>query len=144
MTSTSLILLVVLVLVEIVGRSFFDYSTMIADEYSGYLYLSIVFFGLAYGLNTDSHIRITIITSRVSEEANRWIDIVAGTLGLIVMGTVIFYAWELVLDTKLMDMVSEGVSETPLYLTQIPMVVGSVLLFIALLSFTLERIAHDR
>ncbi len=42
-SSTLLVLLVVLIMTEIIGRSFFDYSTMIADEYSGYLYLAAVF-----------------------------------------------------------------------------------------------------
>jgi len=144
LTSLSIVGLVGLVLVEIIGRSFFDYSTMIADEYSGYLYLSIVFLGLAYGLNHQSHIRITIITSRLGKEANRWIDMAIGVAGMGMMAVVIYYTWLLVEDTKSMDMVSESVSQTPLYLTQIPMLVGSVLLWIALLNFTLERIANDK
>ena len=144
LTSLSIVGLVGLVLVEIIGRSFFDYSTMIADEYSGYLYLSIVFLGLAYGLNHQSHIRITIITSRLGKEANRWIDTAIGVAGMGMMAVVIYYTWLLVEDTKSMDMVSESVSQTPLYLTQIPMLVGSALLWIALLNFTLERIANDK
>ena len=39
-------------------------STMIADEYSGYLYLASIFLGLAYTFNEDAHIRINIITSK--------------------------------------------------------------------------------
>ena len=46
--------------------------------------------------------------------------------------------------TKAMEMVSEGVSQTPLYLTQIPVVAGSALLWFALFSFTLKRLFHDR
>jgi TRAP-type C4-dicarboxylate transport system permease small subunit len=142
LTSLSIVGLVGLVLVEIIGRSFFNFSTMIADEYSGYLYLSIVFLGLAYGLNHQSHIRITIITSRLGKEANRWIDMAIGVAGMAMMTVVIYYTWHLIEDTKSMDMVSEAVSQTPLYLTQIPMLIGSVLLWIALLNFTLERVAN--
>jgi TRAP-type C4-dicarboxylate transport system permease small subunit len=142
LTSLSIVGLVGLVLVEIIGRSFFNFSTMIADEYSGYLYLSIVFLGLAYGLNHQSHIRITIITSRLGKEANRWIDMAIGVAGMAMMTVVIYYTWHLIEDTKSMDMVSEAVSQTPLYLTQIPMLIGSTLLWIALLNFTLERVAN--
>ncbi len=134
LTSLSIVGLVGLVLVEIIGRSFFNFSTMIADEYSGYLYLSIVFLGLAYGLNHQSHIRITIITSRLGKEANRWIDMAIGVAGMAMMAVVIHYTWLLIEDTKSMNMVSEAVSQTPLYLTQIPMLIGSVLLWIALLK----------
>lgn len=42
-SSVLFISLVVLIMTEIIGRSFFDYSTMIADEYSGYFYLASVF-----------------------------------------------------------------------------------------------------
>jgi TRAP-type C4-dicarboxylate transport system permease small subunit len=144
LTSLAIVGLVGLVLTEIIGRSFFDFSTMISDEYSGYLYLSAVFFGLAYGLNHQSHIRITIITSRLGKEANRWIDAAIGLAGMAMMAVVIYYVWLLIEDTKSMDMVSEAVSQTPLYLTQIPMLIGSVLLWISLLNFTLERIFNDK
>lgn len=139
LTSLTLVGLVGLVLTEIIGRSFFNYSTMIADEYSGYLYLTAVFLGLAYGLNHQSHIRITIITSRLGKAANRWIDMAIGVAGMAMMAVVIYYTWLLIEDTKSMDMVSEAVSQTPLYLTQIPMLVGSILLWLALLNFTLEK-----
>lgn len=144
LTSLSIVGLVGLVLVEIIGRSFFNFSTMIADEYSGYLYLSAVFLGLAYGLNHQSHIRITIITSRLGKEANRWIDMAIGVAGMAMMAVVIYYTWRLIEDTKSMDMVSEAVSQTPLYLTQIPMLIGSILLWIALLNFTLQRVTNER
>jgi TRAP-type C4-dicarboxylate transport system permease small subunit len=144
LSSVALLALVVLILVEILGRSFFHYSTMIADEYSGYLYLSAVFFGLAYALNHDSHIRISIITSRLGERANRYIDVFCGVMGMVTMGVVVYYAWIFMMDTKAMEMVSEGVSQTPLYLTQIPVVAGSALLWFALFSFTLKRLFHDR
>lgn len=144
LTSLTLVGLVGLVLVEIIGRSFFNYSTMIADEYSGYLYLTAVFLGLAYGLNHQSHIRITIITSRLSKEANRWVDIAIGLAAMTMMAVVIYYTWLLIEDTKSMEMVSEAVSQTPLYLTQIPMLIGSILLWVALLNFTLQRVANER
>jgi TRAP-type C4-dicarboxylate transport system permease small subunit len=117
---------------------------MIADEYSGYLYLTAVFLGLAYGLNHQSHIRITIITSRLSKEANRWVDIAIGLAAMTMMAVVIYYTWLLIEDTKSMEMVSEAVSQTPLYLTQIPMLIGSILLWVALLNFTLQRVANER
>jgi len=144
LSSVALIILIVLILVEILGRSFFQYSTMIADEYSGYLYLSAVFFGLAYALNHESHIRISIITSRLGASASRWVDVFCGLMGVATMSVVVYYAWIFMMDTKSMDMVSEGVSQTPLYLTQIPVVVGSALLWFALFSFTLKRLFHDR
>ncbi len=74
-SSTLLVLLVILIMTEIIGRSFFDYSTMLADEYSGYLYLAAVFFGLAYTFEQGGHIRINLLTSRFSEKVQNWVDV---------------------------------------------------------------------
>lgn len=66
-----LISLVILVMTEIIGRHFFDTSTMIADEYSGYIYLSAIFLGLAYTFEQNAHIRINILSEKISKKANR-------------------------------------------------------------------------
>ncbi len=132
--------LVVLIMVEIIGRSFFDYSTMLADEYSGYFYLAAIFFGLAYTFNQEGHIRITIITSRLSSSVKRWVDIFAGIFTLVILLFVLYYSWLFMIDSKEMEMLSENVSETPLYLTQIPISIGVALFVFAVLVFILRRV----
>ena len=136
--------LVGLITVEIVGRSFFDYSTMLADEYSGYLFLALVYLGLAYTFRAGGHIRITIVTSRLSPQGQRWADVLAGGLTLLILLFALVYSWQFMMESKEMEMVSEGVSETPLWLTQIPIVAGLALFVLAALVFTLRRIADDQ
>ena len=143
-SSALLVLLVILIMTEIIGRSFFDYSTMIADEYSGYFYLAAVFFGLAYTFEQGGHIRINLLTSRFSEKAQEWIDVFAGLMSTAVMLFVLYYCWLFMIDSHEMEMLSENVSETPLYLTQIPMPIGIALFVFAFLVFTLKRIFNDR
>ncbi len=136
--------LVVLIMVEIIGRSFFDYSTMLADEYSGYFYLAAIFLGLAYTFNEEGHIRISIVTSRLSSSIKRWVDIFAGIMALSILLFALYYSWHFMMESKEMEMLSEGVSETPLYLTQIPLVVGLALFAFALFVFVWRRVADDR
>ncbi len=136
--------LVVLVMTEIIGRSFFDYSTMLADEYSGYFYLGAVFFGLAYTFNDSGHIRINIITSRLRKKTQRYIDIFAGVLATSILSYALYYTYLFMVDSKEMDMLSEAVSETPLWLTQIPMTIGMSLFVFASFVFTLKRIFNDK
>jgi len=135
--------LVVLIMTEIIGRSFFDYSTMLADEYSGYFYLAAVFFGLSYTFNEGGHIRINLVTSRLSESAVRVLDIFAGILSSGVMIFAGYYSLLYMIDSKEMEMLSENVSETPLYLTQIPIVIGLALFILAFVVFTLRRMSDD-
>jgi TRAP-type C4-dicarboxylate transport system permease small subunit len=143
-SSTLFVALVVLVMTEIIGRSFFDYSTMLADEYSGYFYLGAVFFGLAFTLNENVHIRINIVTSRLSENKQRYIDIVAGILATLILSFALYYSYLFMMDSYEMGMLSENVSETPLYLTQIPIVIGMALFVFASFTFTLSRIFDDK
>jgi len=139
-----IVALVGLIMVEIIGRSFFDYSTMLADEYSGYFYLALVFLGFAYTFDEEGHIRISIITSRLQDSAKRWVDIVAGVMTLAILLFALYYSWDFMMESHEMEMLSEGVSETPLYLTQIPIVVGLALFAFSALVFVLGRISHDR
>ncbi len=143
-SSSLLILLVILTMIEIIGRSFFDYSTMISDEYSGYLYLATVFFGLSYAFEQGSHIRINLLTSRFSEKTQEWIDVYAGLISLSVMLFVLYYCWVFMMDSYKMEMLSENFSETPLYLTQIPMPIGIALFAFSFIVFSLKRIFNDR
>lgn len=142
-SSVLFIMLVVLIMTEIIGRSFFDYSTMLADEYSGYFYLASVFFGLAYTFSKDGHIRINIITARLSESKRRWIDIFAGVLNSAILIFAVYYCYKFMMDSKEMEMVSENVSETPLWLTQIPMSIGLGIFIIVSVIWTVKRISDD-
>ncbi|AXH09342.1 C4-dicarboxylate ABC transporter permease [Malaciobacter halophilus] len=138
-----LIILVSLILLEIFLRSFFDISTMIADEYSGYLYLASIFFGLAYTFSSDSHIRINIVTSKLSKKANKKIDIFAA---VITLGVLLFAFYRTVLltyDSYEFEMVSENVSETPIYLTQLAMPLGIAIFILAVILFIFKGFTHD-
>ncbi len=143
LASLVLVSLVCLILLEIFGRSFFDYSTMLADEYSGYFFLSLSFLGFAYTFEQKGHIRINLITSRLSEETKVKVDMVCAILALITLIYALVYSFLAMLESKDMEMVSEGVSETPIYLTQIPIIIGLSFLILALISFFLKRLKDD-
>jgi len=145
MVSGALIVaLTLLILTEIFSRSLFNHSTLIADEYSGYLYLALVFFGLAYTFEENGHIRITLLTSRLKPRLQRLVDIFAAALSLAILLFALVYSWKFMWESKTMEMVSEGFSETPLYLTQIPMVIGLGLFACAMAFYLIRRIRDDQ
>ena len=135
--------LVSLILTEIFLRAIFNKSTMIADEYSGYFYLASVFFGLGYTFKENAHIRINIITSKLSKKANRFTDIFAGSVTLGVVIFILYRITLLTMDSYSFEILSEGVSETPIYLTQIPMIVGIFIFALAVFGFVLKRMGDD-
>lgn len=142
-SSIVLLVLVVLILVEIVGRSFFSYSTMIADEYSGYFFLALCFFGFGFTFLQKGHIRINIITSRLESSKNRLLDIIVGIFSSLLLGYALFYSYLSLMDAKELEMLSENVSQTPIYLTQIPVVIGLGIFLLVMLSWTFKRMKND-
>ncbi|WP_428025803.1 TRAP transporter small permease subunit [Arcobacter sp.] len=143
LSSLLLISLVLLILTEVFIRYFFDMSTMIADEYSGYLYLAAIFLGLAYTFNEDAHIRINILTSKVNKKANKFIDILAGLITIIILAFALYRTILFTFDSYEMEMLSEGVSATPLYLTQLAMPFGISLFILAVLVFVMKGLKND-
>lgn len=141
--SVLLISLVVLIMTEIIGRHFFNTSTMIADEYSGYLYLASIFLGLAYTFENNAHIRINIITSKLSKRTNKYIDIFASFITSVVLIFILYRSILFTYDSYDMEMLSENVSETPLYLTQIVMPIGIILFILSVFVFMLKRLTDD-
>lgn len=140
----ALVSLTLLILTEIFIRYFFNMSTMIADEYSGYLYLASIFLGLAYTFNEDAHIRINIITSKMSEKSNRLIDVVAGSFTIVILLFAFYRTILFTYDSYSMDMLSESVSATPLYLTQLVMPLGILIFILSVLVFVLRRLKNDK
>lgn len=139
-----LIFLTLLILTEIFLRYFFDISTMIADEYSGYLFLALIFLGLAYTFNEDSHIRINILTSKMNKKSNKIIDVIAGIISIIILSFALYRTILFTYDSYSMEMLSESVSETPLYLTQVVMPLGILIFILNIVVFVLKRLKNDK
>ena len=142
-SSILLVSLVLLILTEIFIRYFFNTSTLIADEYSGYLFLASVFLGLSYTFKENAHIRINILTSRMSEKSNKLIDIFAGSITIVVLLFALYRTILFTFDSYEMEMLSESVSQTPLYLTQLVMPLGLSLFILSVLIFVIKGLKND-
>ena len=142
-SSILLVSLVLLILSEIFIRYFFNTSTLIADEYSGYLFLASVFLGLSYTFKENAHIRINILTSRMSEKSNKFIDIFAGSITIVVLLFALYRTILFTFDSYEMEMLSESVSQTPLYLTQLVLPLGLSLFILSVLIFVIKGLKND-
>lgn len=144
-TASALILvLVLLILIEIVLRSFWNVSTLIVGEYSGYIYLAIVFLALGYTFSQDGHIRITLLTSKIENKTQKIIDICVGMLLLGLLVFIFYRVMLMVIDTYQFEVVSETVSETPIYLTQLSVLLGIGFFIFAVLEFLLRKLSQKK
>ncbi len=140
LSALCMLAIVGLIVVEVICRTFFNFSTFIADEYSGYLMVAAVMAGLAFTLKSDSHIRISILTANLSPEPKRYLESVATLIAMSITMFILYHAVLMVYDTYSYDMLADSISETPLYLPQIMVAVGLFGLALQLLAEFVRRL----
>ena len=127
-----------LVTLEIALRTFVGISTQISDEVCGYLNVAAIYFGLAMSLKDGSYVRVEPIYERLTGRAGlavRWV-IVLASLAYMVVAIVIM--WRYIGYNFRIGIASTSFSRTPLWIPQVPILIGSVLLVLQLAAFLLR------
>lgn len=117
-----------LITVEVVARKLFGFSTLMADEYSGYLLVAMVSFGLADTLSIGGHVSVEILTERLGVLARGLVGLATNLVGF---GFAVLWSWHsltLVMTSYNGQITSIMQMRTPLYLTQIPLLIGVIVL----------------
>ena len=140
LSALCMLAIVGLIVVEIICRTFFNVSTFIADEYSGYLLVATVLAGLGFTLETDSHIRITILLSKLGPELKRYVELLATLIAMSITLFALYHAVLMVYDTYSYGMLADSISETPLYIPQIMVPIGLLGLALQFLAQFVRRL----
>ena len=104
------------------------------DDYAGYAMAACGFLSLAYTFKHGEHIRVSLVLERVGPRlraALEWFSLAAGTA---VAATLAFYSVRLVLQSHEFEEVSQGIDATPLWIPQLTMAIGALVLLIALVD----------
>lgn len=129
----SIFIMALLVGYEVVLRYIFHRAPMIADEFSAYLLILCVFFGLGYTLKRGGHIRADAVVKKLPPKMVIRLRLI--TLIIFLAYAVVFgiECFKLVLFSYNLHLRSESWLETPQYLVQIVMPIGLAGLVLALL-----------
>lgn len=131
--AASVIAMTGLVTVEIIGRTLFKFSTLISDEMSGYLLVAMGFLGLGYTLKIEGHIRVDTVIMRLSPRLRSLLIATWCLAGLVYVSVLTSVFWRLVLESYTMKTTSIGLGRTPLFIPQMAMPIGVMLLGLQLL-----------
>jgi TRAP-type C4-dicarboxylate transport system permease small subunit len=101
------------------------------DAYAGYCMASAGFLALAHTLKHNEHIRVTLILGRLKGRALHGLEMWALSAAVLLSGLFAFYAVRLSWQSHEIGDISTSNDATPLWLPQIGMAVGTVILFIA-------------
>ena len=132
-----------ILIAEVVGTSFFDWSQPWAVEFSGYALLAVLFAGSGWALQEGAHIRVTLVRQGLPPRGAHALDVLATAIALAVSAyasrALVLYAarsWEL-------GSVSTYLSQTPLAWPQSVLAASFSLLTLALVARLIRLLAGE-
>jgi TRAP-type C4-dicarboxylate transport system permease small subunit len=128
-----LALIAVLILTQIVAR-YFGVLVPGALELAGYAMAASSFLALAYALRVGGHIRVSLVIQLMPARARRLCDLWSITVGTLLAGFFAWYVAEMVVTTWRFGDRTPGLLDIPLWIPQLSMLVGLVVLLTAFLD----------
>ena len=122
-----------MVLLTIVSR-FVGFSAPGADSYAGYAMAGAGFMALAHTLKRGEHIRVTLIINALKGKSQKGLEIFALTLGSLLAMLFAYYSVRLAFQSHAFNDISTSNDATPLWIPQLSMAVGAVIMAIACLD----------
>ncbi len=126
----SIILMMLAVSSDVVGRYFLKRPIAGVMEFSEFLLLYIVFLGAAWLLREEGHVKVDLVLNRLRPGTQVLLNIITSSMAAIVCLVLVWYGVMATLDYYQRDMVSMTFLEIPLYPVLAVIPVGSLLLFI--------------
>jgi TRAP-type C4-dicarboxylate transport system permease small subunit len=100
-----------------------------APDYAGYCMAAASFLAFAYALNHGAHIRVSILLNALQENRGRyWLEIWCFTLGAVSSSYLAWFAVKATRWSHKFNDISQGQDATPLWIPQLGMSIGAVLL----------------
>lgn len=130
-----LLIMVLLITVDVIGRYFFSRPTYVADELSGYFLVVIIFLSLAQTQKKGKHVISTALTSRLPPSKRKWLEISTSVLSLAFLA---WFAWRTAVaayQSYVLETVTITTLHTPYWIPQL-------LLPIGLSMFALQLTVH--
>ena len=135
--------LLVMVLLSVLGRQF-GFNLAGTDAYAGYLMAAAGFLALAHTLKRNEHIRVTLLIGRLKGGAGRALRMWALTAAVLLAALFAYYSVRLAWQSHVINDVSTGNDATPLWVPQLTMALGTVVLFIAFIDEWMLELRGER
>ena len=130
--------LLAMVLLSIVSR-LAHFHVPGTDAYAGYLMAGAGFLALAHTLKRQEHIRVTLVVNALRGRARRALEVWSLGAATVLAGLGAWYSVRLSWQSHLFDDISTGNDATPLWIPQLSMVIGNLILLVAFVDeFVLE------
>ena len=120
----------VMVLLSVLGRQL-HFHVPGTDAYAGYTMAAAGFLALAHTLKRNEHIRVTLVLGKLTGGARRGLELWSLSAAVLLSGLFAWFALRLVMQSHEFNDISTGNDATPLWIPQLAMALGTLVLFIA-------------
>ena len=128
-----MVALLVMVMLGIAGR-LLHFHLPGTDAYAGYLMAGAGFLALAHTLKRGEHIRVTLLLGALHGRARHRLELWALAAAAALAGLLAGYSVRLAWQSRAFNDISTGNDATPLWLPQLAMAAGTLILLLALLD----------
>jgi TRAP-type C4-dicarboxylate transport system permease small subunit len=125
-----LIATLVSIVLSIAGR-LLGFHVRGTDAYAGYSMAACGFLALAHTLKRGEHIRVTMLLTHVGARAQRALELWCYALATLVSALFAYFSVRLAWQSYTFNDISTANDATPLWIPQIAMAVGTVILLVA-------------
>jgi TRAP-type C4-dicarboxylate transport system permease small subunit len=119
-----------MVLLGIVGR-LFNWYVAGTDAYAGYCMAASGFLALAHTLKRGEHIRVSLVLEHAGVRARHGLELWALAVATVLAGAFAWYSVRLSLQSWQYRDISTGNDATPLWIPQLAMAAGTLVLLVA-------------
>jgi len=139
-TGILIVITILLVLAEVFTRAVLSSSLQIVDQTAGWLLVAITFLGLAWTLKDGGHVRITIISGRLSERKQCYLVVCLVLLAMPFLLLFAVFVWERLLFVFQSDIRGMSVYRLPVYPVWIALFAGGCLFTLQLIGVLLDNV----
>jgi TRAP-type C4-dicarboxylate transport system permease small subunit len=125
--------LLVMVLLSIISRQL-HFHVPGTDAYAGYLMAASGFLALAHTLKRGEHIRVTLLINALKGKAKKAMEIWSLAVATLLALLFAAYSCKLAWQSRAFHDISTGSDATPLWIPQLAMAFGAVILLIAFID----------
>jgi len=125
--------ILLMVLASVVGR-IVGFNLRGSDAYAGYCMAAASFLALAHTLKRGEHIRVTLFLDRFGGRLRRPLELWSHAAGTFFCAALAWFSVRLVLQSHEFNDISQGNDATPLWIPQIGMALGCIVLLVAMVD----------
>jgi TRAP-type C4-dicarboxylate transport system permease small subunit len=122
-----------MVLASVVGRMV-GFNLRGSDAYAGYCMAASGFLAMAHTLKRGEHIRVMLFLERFGGKLRRPLDIWSHVAGIFFCAVLSFFSVRLAWQSHVYNDISQGNDATPLWIPQVAMAVGAIVLLVAMID----------